>query len=346
MKEQTIPFSYSGGGGGRTLVNNPYNFIINDECEAYGEYTKINMYEYAKRMIPNYKNITEIPDGHLPKDLDKLGYEDNWYNAFAYCRKLTSLPDPFYNWNGVTNIQRIFYYCNNLNCSIPNIPNSVNSMADAFYYCSNLTGSIPNIPNNITNMSYAFYNCRNLTGNIPNIPNSTTNIAGAFDVCTNLTGSIPNIPNSVTSIVNAFAFCYNLTGNIPNIPNSVTNMSYAFDSCYNITGSIPNIPNSVANIGNAFAFCYNLTGSIPNIPNSVINMASAFRDCYNLNNSNVYIYGDNLYEYSVGLCFDNIQATINIYCHANTNTYKAFEDYVNQTNNVGHNGPRYLYTFE
>ena len=138
MKEQTIPFSYSGGGGGRTLVNNPYNFIINDECEAYGEYTKINMYEYAKRMIPNYQNITEIPDGHLPKDLDPYGYEDNWSNAFNNCRNLTSLPDPFYNWNGTTNIHRIFYYCSNLTGSIPKIPDSVINMRYAFAYCSKL----------------------------------------------------------------------------------------------------------------------------------------------------------------------------------------------------------------
>ena len=261
-------------------------------------YAKINMYEYAKRMIPNYVNITEIPDGNLPKNLDKLGYGDNWYAAFEHCMRLTSLPDPFYNWNGVTNISHIFYYCDSLNCSIPNIPDSV------------------------INMNSAFMLCCNLTGNIPNIPNSVTDMSGAFDAC------------------------YNLTGTVPNIPNSVVDMSYAFESCINLTGSIPNIPNSVTNMSYAFRFCSNLTGSIPNIPNGVTNMANAFEYCRKLKNSNVYIYSDNLYENRIARCFHNIPATINIYCHANTITYKAFVNYVRKSNNIGSNGPRYLYTFE
>ena len=280
------------------------------------------MYEYAKRMIPNYVNITEIPDGHLPKNLDKLGYEDNWYAAFEYCMRLTSLPDPFYNWNGVTNISHIFYYCDSLNCSIPNIPNSVINMNSAFMLCCNLTGNIPNIPNSVTDMYSAFEYCYNLTGSIPNIPNSVTDMSYAFDVCTNLTGSIPNIPNSVTDMSYAFGYCYNLTGNIPTIPDSVTDMSSAF---YN---------------------CYNLTGTIPNIPNSVTNMSDSFMNCRNLKNSDVYIYSDNLDENRIANCFHYIPATINIYCHANTTTYKAFANYVNESNNIGSNGPRYLYTFE
>ena len=322
MNEQMIPSSYSGGGGNRTLVNNPYGFNIDDGYEVYGElYIKINMVNYAIRMIPNYRNITEIPDGHLPKDLDRHGYESNWSNAFARCGSLKYLPDPFYNWNGATDI------------------------SNAFYSCYNLTGNIPNIPNSVVNMSGAFYFCENLTGSIPNIPNNVTNMYGAFEYCISLTGNIPNIPNSVTDMSDAFSICSNLTGSIPNIPNSVTNMSHAFHSCTNLTGSIPNIPNSVTNMVSAFAFCSNLTGGIPNIPDSVTNISGSFTNCYNLKNSNVYIYSDNLNDYRIYRCFDNIPATINIYCHANTNTYNAFVNYVNASNNTGSNGPRYLYTF-
>ena len=335
------------GGGVRQEVSNPYNFEVVNDCEAYGEiYTKINMYEYAKRMIPNYQNIAEIPDGHLPKDLDPYGYEDNWYNAFNDCRNLTSLPDPFYNWNGAANIQRIFCYCNNLNCSIPNIPDSVTDMSYAFYNCRNLTGSIPNIPNGVTNIAGAFDVCSNLTGSVPNIPNGVTNISHAFDTCRNLTGNIPNIPDSVTNMTYAFYYCNNLTGAIGKIGNNVTKMKYAFYYCSSLTGNIPNIPNSVTDMADAFYFCDNLTGNIPNIPNSVTDIRNSFRNCYNLKNSNVYIYGDNLNDYRIYRCFDNIPATINIYCHANTTTYNAFVNYVNASNNTGSNGPRYLYTFE
>ena len=280
------------------------------------------MQNYAKRIIPDYEIMTEIPDGHLPKDLDPYGYEDNWSNAFNDCLKLISLPDPFYNWNGAINISNIFYSCNRLKCSIPKIPNSVINMGYAFRECANLTGSIPNIPNSVTDMGYTFFWCRNLTGSIPNIPNSVTNMANAFGHCTNLTGSIPNIPDSVVYMNFTFGYCYKLTGSIPNIPNSVINMAYAFMTCYNLTGSIPNIPDSVTNMG------------------------YAFEQCRNLKNSNVYIHGDNLDENRIARCFYNIPAIINIYCHANTNTYDAFLNYVRESNSMGSNGPRYLYTFE
>ena len=323
METNTIPSSYSGGGGGRSLVDNPYLFNIDGSYETYGEvYTKINMVNYAKRMIPNYQNITKIPDGYLPKDLDKLGYEDNWSNAFEGMTDLKILPNPFYNWNGVTN------------------------MSHAFESCYNLTGSIPSMPNSVTNMSFAFGYCSNLTGNIPNIPDSVTSMGYAFIGCYNLTGSIPNIPDSVTDISNAFDSCLSLTGLIPNIPNGVTNMGHAFWGCSNLTGNIPNIPNNVTDMSSTFYSCSNLTGTIPNIPNSVTNMDSAFGYCYNLKNSNVYIHGDNLDEYTIYSSFNNIPATINIYCHANTNTYKAFLNYVRKSNNIGSNGPRYLHTFE
>lgn len=74
MNEQTIPSSYSKST--RELVDNPYVFNIDGNYIAE-IYNKINMQNYARNNIEDYQNITEIPVGHLPKDLDKLGYEDN-----------------------------------------------------------------------------------------------------------------------------------------------------------------------------------------------------------------------------------------------------------------------------
>ena len=104
--------------------------------------------------------------------------------------------------------------------------------------------------------------------------------------------------------------------------NGVTNFSYAFSGCSNLTGSIPNIPNSVTDMSYAFSGCSNLTGSIPNIPNSVTDMYDAFYDCYRLSSSNVYIHSNNVSRATD--CFYNMGNTMNIYVHANTNTYNSF----------------------
>ena len=87
---------------------------------------------------------------------------------------MTSLPDPFYNWNGATNIRCIFYDCDKLNCSIPNIPNSVTDMSSAFYNCNNLYSSNVYIhSNNVHNATNCFYGMGN-TMNIFVHPNTDT----------------------------------------------------------------------------------------------------------------------------------------------------------------------------
>ena len=332
MNEQTIPSSYSKST--RELVDNPYLFNIDGNYIAE-IYNKINMQNYAKRMIPDYVNITKIPDGHLPKDLDPYGYEDNWYNAFRGCRNLTSLPDPFYNWNGATNISHIFYYCDSLNCSISNIPDSVTNMYSAFESCSNLTGSIPNIPNSVTNMASAFDSCSNLTGNIPNIPNSVTNMANAFESCSNLIGNIPNIPDSVTNMTYAFYYCNNLTGPIGKIGNNVKNMRNSFWSCSNLTGNIPTIPNGVADIKGAFAYCNNLSGTIPEIPESVINIDCAFWCCENLTGSIPKIPNNTVYSaYSFANCFNVTTLDFDTLPNTITDAYAMFHGCRSITSNI------------
>ena len=212
--------------------------------------------------------------------------------------------------------------------------NGVTNFSYAFaemLYCKDTIGSIMNRFdwNSCTDMSHAFdttgailFCYCNFTGSIPNIPDSVTNMSFAFRGCSILTGSIGSIGNSVTDMSGAFYYCYNLTGSIPNIPNSVTNMYSAFDHCYNLTGSIPNIPNSVTDMSYAFSWCNRLTGSIPDIPNSVTDMSFAFYDCYRLSSSNVYIHSNNVSRATD--CFYNMGNTMNIYVHANTNTYNSF----------------------
>ena len=565
------------------------------------------MMNYAVKHISNYRNITEIPDGHLPKDLDPYGYEDNWAWAFANMYNLTELPFPFYNWNGAINFAGCFYdvynvkefpeppesaincasmyaytdldklpklppniknarsmfartniqemydefpetiedmtamfngcsnakgeipklppkvndlwatfnYCEKLTGNLPDVSNMIN-LYSAFSYCSNLTGTISNLNPNLKRLDYAFENCTNLTklgkidefpknvftmtrafcncvnleGEVPDISNlnieynvfHTYGVGGAFqncykltgtptlpnsedlsmgsvyENCSNLTGSIPEIPYNA-SISSSFYGCSNLTGNLPDLSNkSIYRMSYAFAGCSNITGGLYNcfpdpnahrnsvtiygafencvnlqgeIPDWISNINTtnisgifkncrsltgfqninasigytimasafdnctnlvncptyisgshlfgAFRNCVNITGNFPrlhvinnrnasyrengnidyifyncrsitgslpyNIDVNVKTMENAFANCISVSNSDVYVYSNNLSYSNIRNCFDNIPATINIYCYPNTNTYNSFADYVEYTNNIESNGPRYLYTF-
>ena len=610
MNEQTIPSSYIGGVT-RSKQENPYDLTV-DQNYIVTIWNTTNMQNYAKRMIPNYRNITEIPKGHLPEDLDPYGYEDNWSWAFANMYNLQSLPEPFYNISGATNMYGMFYSTNlrniksfnipdtctdcgsmfcmtglpfapklpsnvkntmgmfercnldkmydefpdsiedmnsmfddniNMTGTIPPLPPKVTNIGFTFNWCSNLTGNIPDLTNitnvwssfnncsnlkgtivlndgvrrlqesfrncrnieflnidhwppNVYSMIEAFQNCTNMKGTIPdmsNLPIDSANrsyshgIDAAFENCSNLTGTIPNLPQNCPGmrIDYAFAGCCNLTGNIPKIPNSIKSMTGTFSNCYNITGNLPdlsevtdivslysafsncrnltgtlynlNIPDNtnIRNIYSAFSNCRNLTGDIPkwiqiisnsqermglsfsnctnlsgfedasslhitsrtisgafyncynlqnspceltftdgsrafynctnikgnfpelsvyykpnddawhtepeiymmfyncqnitgtlpNIDANIIRMDNAFCNCVNVSNSNVYVYADNMSYSNISGCYDNIPATINIYCHANTDTYNAFANYVNESNNIGSNGPRYLYIF-
>ena len=264
------------------------------------------MYYYAANHIPRYSTITTYPND--PEYNPNTNGVTNFSYAFAgmlYCKDTIGSIMNRFDWNSCTDMSHAFD----------------TTGAILYYYC-NFTGSIPNIPDSVTNMSEAFRGCSILTGSIGSIGNSVTDMSIAFYYCYNLTGSIPNIPNSVTNMYSAFDHCYRLTGSIPNIPNSVTDMSWAFSFCSNLTGSIGSIGNSVTNMSEAFSFCSNLTGSIPNIPNSVTDMYDAFYDCYRLSSSNVYIHSNNVNDASY--CFYNMGNTMNIYVHANTNTYNSF----------------------
>ena len=140
-----------------------------------------------------------IPSRYNGGKVISIGYE-----AFAYCRGLTSVT----------------------------IPDSVTSIEDrAFYNCSGLTSIT--IGEGVTYIGeHAFLGCSGLTS--VKIPDSVTSIAGGlFSGCSSLTSV--TIPDLVTDIgSSAFEDCIDLTS--VTIPDSVTSIgNYAFSGCTGLT---------------------------------------------------------------------------------------------------------------
>ena len=149
------------------------------------------------------------------------------YNAFNYCKNLTSIT----------------------------IPDSVTGIgAAAFSECKNLTSII--IPDSVTSIGWeAFWDCRKLIS--ITIPDSVTSIGGdAFVGCSRLVSIM--IPDSVTSIgAGAFGECSSLTS--ITIPDGVTSIGEAtFVGCSRLASIL--IPESVTSIGRlTFEGCRSLT---------------------------------------------------------------------------------------
>ena len=183
----------------------------------------------------------------------------------------------WFDFNGVVNMYKMFYSCEQLT-NMPLIDtSSATSMEEMFAYCTNLT-SVPQLDtSNVTDMTNMFSGCGSLT-TIPLLDTSkVTDMFSMFSDCTNLT-SIPKLSTSkVTRMNNMFSDCTSLT-TIPLLDTSnVTDMSQMFSYCTSLT-SIPSLNTTkVTDMGKMFSSCSSLT-SIPLLDtSSVTDMSCMFQ---------------------------------------------------------------------
>ena len=350
---KTIPYNTYGTVTTRASVtipasNVPYTYsplksdlyIASDLTNVAPKPVIANMYQYAQRNIPNYSNITSIPSGHLPTDINTSTAQD-WQSAFSGCNNLTVLPDPFYDTSNATNMYGMFLFCKNLT-TMPNFDTSkVTNMYWMFSGCSNLT-TVPNFDtSNVTNMSYMLSSCTNLT-TVPNFDTSNvTDMCRMFYQSFNLT-TIPNFNTSKVTNMSRMFYSGGLIA-IPNIDTSnVTDMADMFSSCSDLT-TVPNFDTSkVTDMSSMFQFCRNLT-TIPIFNfNSVTNMNNMFRWCQNIR-GNLYLESNNI-SAATNLFANCTAYTKNIYCHANTTTYNTIYNAMGN-NTYNSNWNAYLKTF-
>ena len=119
-------------------------------------------------------NVNVVPKINVQKTGLRLGYS-----------KFAEVPE-WVDFNGVTNMARMFSNCENIK-TIPMIDTSnVTNMERMFYQCGNLQ-TIPLIDtSNVTNMNEMFYQCGNLQA-IPQFDTSNvTNMNNMFESCNSL----------------------------------------------------------------------------------------------------------------------------------------------------------------
>ena len=245
-----VPYTYS------PLTSNIY--ISTDMTDVVPDTRPVitNMAEYARFRIPNYRRIAEIPNGHLPTDIN-TSTAKNWYMSFYDCTNLTSLPDPFYDTSNAINMHHMLSYCENLT-TIPNFDTSnVTDMCRMFSTCNNLT-TIPNFDtSNVTDMCEMFYMCNNLT-TIPNFDTSNvTDMCEMFYMCNNIT-TVPNFDTSnVTDISDMFRGCSNLIS-VPDFKNAlnIVEIQGAFYGCINLK-NFPNFDRNLKTGYNCQSVFYN-----------------------------------------------------------------------------------------
>ena len=194
--------------------------------------------------IPDYQNITEIPQDNL-NYLNSGLVASNMSYMFDTCINLQSVPKLNIDTSKCTNMEYMFNYCNSLtSLDLSNFNTS--SVSDMFYMFSNcqaLTSlDLSNFDtSNVTYMEYMFNNCRSLTSlDLSNF--NTSNVSDMkymFSYCQALTTlDLSNFNTSnVTSMSRMFRNCRNLE-HIEGIIDmkSCTDYGYMFYLCDKLSG--------------------------------------------------------------------------------------------------------------
>lgn len=311
-----------------------------------------NVYNY-KQIINSYI-INHC--NNLILDLDWNAAEiDSWNNAF---RQKNFIQCDLINFYGISNLNFMFYVCNNLkqsNVTNWNISN-VQSLSYLFSGCYNLINL--NVTNwnidNVQSLSRTFQNCNNLTTlDVSNWNISKVYTLGeTFQSCGNLTTL--NVSNWNTSNVNimtaTFAYCNNLTTlDVSNWNTSkVYTMAHMFSHPTWTTsyfGGCSNLINldvtnwnmdNVENIGSIFSGCSNLKNLNVSKWNTakIYNFFGAFGGCSNLTNLDVSNWNMNNAKYLNGM-FKNCNnlTTLNIF-NWKTNNVISLRDIFSNCSNL------------
>ena len=207
----------------------------------------------AKYLFSDYQG-TSIDDLIQYSDTENVTDMERMFNG---CSNLQRIPQ--LDTSNVASMNDMFIYCSKIQI-IPKLDTSnVTNMSQMFYQCGKLQ-TIPQLDTSkVTTMYYMFRDCYNLQ-TIPQLNTSNvTDMSNMFNGCTKLQ-TIPQLNTSnVTNMYGMFIYCKKIE-TIPQLNTSnVTNMSQMFSQCSNLQ-SVPQLNTSkVTNMYGMFQYCYKLT---------------------------------------------------------------------------------------
>ena len=223
----------------------------------------VDLSYYAKNSIPDFKNITEIPQNNLAYLNSGLTASSMSY-MFNECNKLQSIPKLNINTSQCTDMRRMFDNCQVLTTiDLSNFDtNKVTDMNGMFYYCESLASiDLSNFDtSSVTDMISMFNTCRLLAS--LDLSNWDT--------------------SNVTGMNSMFSSCNSLTTiDLSNFNTSkVTDMGYMFYYCQaleHIEGIIDMKSCSDYGYSNMFYRCNKLSGvKIKNPPQAYYDDKSTF----------------------------------------------------------------------
>ena len=226
-------------------------FFMESDCSNENEISSIvedqlipkpvDLSQYARAYIPDYQNITEIPQENLAylnsglvatsmsgmfdscnklQSIPKLNIDTSkcisMTNMFYECQTLTSLDLSNFNTSNVSYMGSMFYLCNLLTTiDLSNFnTSSVTDMHYMFYYCQALTSlDLSNFDtSSVTDMRSMFYNCQALE-HIEGIIDmkSCTDYGRMFYRCNKLSGvKIKNPPDDFESVTLLYSYQYEI----------------------------------------------------------------------------------------------------------------------------------------
>ena len=193
--------------------------------------------------------------------------------------------------SGLTSLQQLFLYENQLTGEIPNwlgsltaltlVALSGNQLEGAIPDLSNLssletlnlagnelTGEIPDLLGSLTALEFLNLSGNELTGAIPDSLGSLTALEFLYLSHNELTGAIPDSLGSLTALELLRLSHNELTGAIPDSLGSLTALEFLLDLSHNeLTGAIPDSLGSLTALESLDLSHNELTGAIPDLSN-------------------------------------------------------------------------------
>ena len=254
--------NYKHWGGGKCLTSSLFNiqrfaykevanpYEINPFDKNYNTKVDIstvvivNLTYYAQNNIPDYKNITQIPQKNLNYLNSGLTASDMSF-MFGECNDLKTIPKLNIDTSQCISMNHMFNSCNSLiSLDLSNFDTSkVTKMYSMFANCRSLiTIDLSNFDTgNVTNMNTMFYFCNSLTSlDLCNFNTSNvTNMRYMFSSCNSLISlDLSNWDTSKVTYMNSMFYYCNSLEHIEGIIDmkSCTEYGSMFYNCHKLSG--------------------------------------------------------------------------------------------------------------